>query len=52
LLDLLLCAGVLDQTNAGAWTLAENWQERNVYIFGDAKTIENVTKCVQDVQER
>ena len=52
LLDLLLRAGVLDQTNDGRWNLAANWKERNVYFFGDAKTVENITKFVRDVQER
>ena len=52
LLDLMLRAGVLHQTNDGEWKLDENWEHRKVYFFGDAKTIENVTKFVRDVQER
>ncbi len=51
-LDLLLRAGVLVSTDKGSWELAENWESRRVYLYGDAKTIENVTKFVRDMQER
>ena len=52
LLDLLLRAGVIIQTSTGEWQLATNWEERNVYVAGDAKTIENVAKFVREMQER
>ena len=33
LLDLLLRAGVLEQTNEGRWNLAANWKERCVSLW-------------------
>ena len=49
-LDLLLRSGILEQTEDGSWTLAEDWETRRVYLFGDAKTIENMSKFVRDMQ--
>ena len=42
-LDLLLRAGVLVEGEDGSWELAEDWEQRRIYLFGDAKTIENMT---------
>ncbi len=36
----------------GSWTLADDWANRRVYLFGDAKTIENMSKFVKDMQDR
>ena len=51
-LDLLLRAGVLIQSDDGSWELADDWDKRRIYIFGDAKTIENMAKFVRDMQDR
>ena len=52
-LDLLLWAGVLLIPNEeGSWSLADDWKTRHIYLFGDAKTIENMTKFVRDMQDR
>ena len=48
-LDLLLRAGVLVASSDGSWDLAPDWEERKIYLFGDAKTIENMTKFVRDM---
>ena len=52
LLDLLLRAGVLLQTNDVANGNLKTTGRKKMYFFGDAKTIEHVTKFVRDVQER
>ena len=52
LLDLLLRAGVLLQDSDGTWSLAPDWETRRVYLFGDAKTVENVAKFARDMQLR
>lgn len=44
--DLLHCAGVLDEADDGSWDLAEGWELCCIYIYGDAKTIENMVKSV------
>ena len=51
-LDLLLRSGVLVEDEDGGWALAEDWETRRVYLYGDAKTIENMTKFVRDMQDR
>ena len=51
-LDLLLRAGVLVTNEDGSWSLADDWDQRRIYIFGDAKTIENMAKFVRDMQDR
>ena len=51
-LDLLLRAGVLIQSDGGSWELANDWNKRRIYIFGDTKTIENMAKFVRDMQDR
>ena len=51
-LDLLHRAGVLLQDEDGSWSLAEDYKSRRVYVYGDAKTIENMAKFVHDMQER
>ncbi len=51
-LDLLLRYGILEETKEGGWTLADNWENRRVYLFGDAKTIKNMSKFVKDMQDR
>ena len=40
------------EVDAGGWALADDWQSRRVYLYGDAKTIENMTKFVRDMQDR
>ena len=51
-LDLLLRAGVLLHEYDGSWALAEDYMSRRIYVYGGAKTIENIAKFVRDVQER
>ena len=51
-LDLLLRAGVLMQDDNGSWSLANDYETRRVYIYGDGKTIENMAKFVRDMQAR
>ena len=51
-LDLLLRAGVLEQEEDGSWILAEGWDKRRIYLYGDAKTVENISKFVRDMQLR
>ena len=51
-LDLLLRSGILVETEDGGWSLADDWENRRVYLFGDAKTIENMSKFVKDMQDR
>lgn len=51
-LDLLLLSGVLVEDEDSGWALAEDWETRHVYLYGDAKTIENMTKFVRDMQDR
>ena len=51
-LELLLRAGVLVEGSDGRWHLADDWETRRIYLIGDVKTIENVTKFVRDMQER
>jgi hypothetical protein len=51
-LDLLLRSGILEETEDGGWTLVNDWDTRRVYLFGDAKTIENMSKFVRDMQDR
>ena len=51
-LDLLLRAEVLVLGKDGDWVLADDWEQRRIYLFGDAKTIENITKFVRDMQNR
>ena len=43
---------MLTQTAVGEWGLAENWHERRIYLYGDAKTVENMCKFVRDMQDR
>jgi len=50
-LDLLLRAGVIVEVDDGSWELAKNWESRRIYLYGDAKTIENMTKFVRDMQD-
>ena len=42
-LDLLLRSGILEQTEDDSWKLANDWENRRVCLFGDAKTIENMS---------
>ncbi len=51
-LDLLLRAGVLEENDDGLWVLANDWDTRRIYLYGNAKTIENITKFVCDMQDR
>ena len=51
-LDLLLHVGVVIEEDGGGWSLAPDYHLRRIYLFGDAKTIENVAKFVCDMQAR
>ena len=51
-LDLLLRSGVLVQNEGGGWDLADDYKTRRIYLVGDAKTVENMTKFVRDMQIR
>ena len=51
-LNLLLRAGVLLHDEDGSWSLADNYKSRQVHVYRDTKTIENMPKFVRDMQER
>ena len=51
-LDFLLRADILFKNNDGSWILADECKSCRVYLFGDAKTIKNMTKFVRDMQNR
>ena len=51
-LDLLLRAGFLIKRDGGQWDLTDNCKSRQIYLVGDAKTVENMVKCVRDMQDR
>ena len=51
-LDLLLRAGVFVEDEDGLWQLVDDYNQRRTYLFGDAKTIEDMTKFVRDMQDR
>ena len=51
-LNLLLCAGVLVEGQSGKWELAEDYSKRQIYLVGNAKTVENIVKFVRDMQDR
>ena len=40
--DLLLRAGILVKYNIETWRLANDWEERRIYLYGDGKTIEKI----------
>ena len=35
-----------------SWELKPDWESRRGFIFGDAKTIENMFKFIRDMQDR
>ena len=51
-LDLLLKAGIINTQEDGSWALASDWETRRPIIFGDAKTTENMSKFMRDMQIR
>ena len=51
-LDQLYRMGILVEKDDGTWELASNWKERRAYLFGDAKTVENIAKFVRDLSSR
>ena len=51
-LDLLLRAGILVEEKDGTWTLAKDNNDRRIYLVGDANTVKNIVKFVQDIQDR
>ena len=51
-LDLLLRAGVLMPDDEGGWVLADDWEERRIYLYGNTKTVENMSEFVHDMQDR
>ena len=53
LLDFLFRAGVMYQNEEDAsWEVADDYHTRSMYVFGDAKTIENENKFIRDFQGR
>ena len=50
-LDLLIRSGVLFQDEDESWSLVEDYRSRLVCVHGDANTIENMARFVQDIQE-
>ena len=51
-LDLLLRAGVLVENKSKGLDLADDYDTRRIYLYGDAKTLENMVKFVRDMQDR
>ena len=51
-LDLVLRAGILVEAEDGSWTVADNYLTRRIYLYGDAKRVENMVKFVRDMQDR
>ena len=51
-LDQLYRMGILLECEDGTWELAPNWESRRPYLFGDAKTVENVSKFVRELASR
>ena len=51
-LDLLLRSGVLVENDDSSWDLADDYETRRIYLYGDAKTLENMVKFVRDMQNR
>ena len=43
---------LVDANDDGSWLLPDDWDKSRIYIFEDAKTIENMTKFVCDMQDR
>ena len=52
ILDLLLRARFLVENKVGRWSLADDYESGRIYLFGDTKTIENMTKFVRGMQDR
>ena len=50
--NLVLRDNVLGANFNWKWELAEDWQSHRIYLFDNAKTIENVAKFMRDMQER
>ncbi|KAK1743298.1 hypothetical protein QTG54_005919 [Skeletonema marinoi] len=51
-LDQLYRVGVLEENADGTWKLADGWEKRRIYLFGDRKTIENMQKFSRDMANR
>ena len=43
---------MLNANEDGSWDLAGDYKDRCVNLYGDAKTVENMTKFVRDMQDR
>ena len=41
--------GMIEADNNGGWDLAENWERKCGYLFGDVKTVDNVEKLMVDL---
>ena len=42
----------MENDDNDGWVLADDWeQERRIYLYGDAKTVENMSKFVRDRQD-
>ena len=53
LLDFLFRVGIMYQNKMdGSWEVADDYESRRMYVFGDAKTIENENKFIRDFQGR
>ncbi len=51
-LDKLYRGGILIEKSDGTWELAEGYEKRRMYLFGDCKTIENLAKFSRDLSNR
>ena len=41
---------MLEEAKDGSWDLADGWELRRIYIYGNAKTIENMVKFMRVIQ--
>ena len=51
-LDFLLKTGLIILKDDWSWELAPDWKDFRPMIFGDAKTTENMSKFIRDMQGR
>ena len=51
-LDIALKLGIIVEQPDGSWALSDTWDECRPMIFGDAKTTENMSKFIRDMQGR
>ena len=51
-LDLLVKFGILEDMGNGLWCLAENYEAKHCYLFGDVKTVDNIDKITEVLSNR